>query len=360
MVQIIATSGAILGVILGAAVFDKENIINANILFLLSCFIFGTAFSYIATLGIQNVLRYHYIQRLEDQAAFQYQKGNVDKISFVQWMSFCSPITTRNPSHLNSKFAIVFYLSYTVAILCATFFSLGVIAFLYYKLENRTLIDTIVIISLAAIIIIIICFYVVFSLRAKTVSDYAFKTSLRKKRQRILKSFIKSEKRPYNKSQKITNIILYFIYPKNKDLQKTLLIFIGYLTGTFLIRGYNIHFLKENFYLLILSLFIIDFLIYQARYQWNDIRGVHEDVIKTDRLPIRNIGKMNSVVFSLFVICIRLLIVTVVLYGIRNEVIFPSLCLNTVLIIILAILYEWGRTREKIFLTFFWSLWDIQ
>ncbi len=52
IVQIISTAGTILGVILGAAVFDTKNIINENILFLLSCFIFGTAFSYIATLGI--------------------------------------------------------------------------------------------------------------------------------------------------------------------------------------------------------------------------------------------------------------------------------------------------------------------
>lgn len=137
VVQIISTAGTVLGVILGASIFGEDSIVSKEALFLLSNVVFCTACSYIVTLGVGNVLRYHYIQKLEDELSLQNCSNDIEKISLVQWMSFTAPITTRNPLHLRSKYAILHYFAYTLSIVSAITFSVGVTFFLYYKLNEK-------------------------------------------------------------------------------------------------------------------------------------------------------------------------------------------------------------------------------
>lgn len=357
MVQIIATSGTILGVILGASVFS-DSIISKEILFLLSNIIFCTACTYIVTLGIGNVLRYHYIQNLEDKLSLLVCDNHIEKINLVHWMSFASPITTRNPLHLKSKSAFLHYITYTISVASAIAFSIGVTCFLYYKLDEHTVIDNISMIVLIIIFVLCLLCYILISLDGKQISKEAYKVSLDKKRARLKQkteqSIEENTEKAVKRGKDAFKILLYFIYPKYKDLQKMFLIIVGYFLGIILMEGYiDVNKGKENFSLLIETLVVIDFLLYQARYQWNDIRGIEEDKLKEDRLPVKILGGKHAIIISLSVICIRFFFMMCIFYYLADQSIFVSMCLNTGLVIILSILYEYVRSKENNFGTFF-------
>ena len=62
---------------------------------------------------------------------------------------------------------------------------------------------------------------------------------------------------------------------------------------------------------LLITLFIVDGLVYQARYLWNDIRGASEDQKhpsskKRRRLPVDSLGFERAVYIALAVMWLRL------------------------------------------------------
>lgn len=63
VIQVIVTAGTILALIFGVSSFGKYR----SFLFLLSNLILCTTISYIASLGVNAVLRYHYMRDLEDK-----------------------------------------------------------------------------------------------------------------------------------------------------------------------------------------------------------------------------------------------------------------------------------------------------
>lgn len=95
VLQVISVAGTVLGILFGASYFSKNqtsnivdfsnigkhsigyiakfcNLINDNItyartLFWFSLIIFCTAFAYVMVLGVNNLLRYYYNQKLEDR-----------------------------------------------------------------------------------------------------------------------------------------------------------------------------------------------------------------------------------------------------------------------------------------------------
>jgi len=129
-----------------------------------------------------NVLRYHYIQDLEDKLSLLICDNNIEKINLVHWMSFTSPITTRNPLHLKSKSSVLHYITYTVAVVSAIAFSIGVTCFLYYKLDKHTVVDKMAIIALSIIFILCLFCYIIISLDGEQISKDAFKRSLKKRK----------------------------------------------------------------------------------------------------------------------------------------------------------------------------------
>lgn len=352
VVQIISTAGTILGVILGASIFGEDSIVSKEALFLLSNIVFCTTCSYIVTLGIGNVLRYHYIQKLEDDLSLLNCSNDIDKVSLVHWMSFTSPIMTRNPLHLRSKYAILHYFAYSLSVVSALIFSVGVTFFLYYKLNKHTIIDKISIIFLSLVFFICLISYIIICFKGKRISEKIYLVSLDKKKTRLKQ---KEERENKNtKINKLVKVLMYFIYPKVKDLQKMFLIILGFILGIILVEGYiNVDKIKEKFDLLILSIVAMDFLLYQARYQWNDIRGIEEDRCKSDRLPVDILGEKYAIIISIIVICIRLLMLICVFYHIIDNSIFISMCFNVALVFVLSILYECARSKKNTFGTFF-------
>ena len=167
------------------------------------------------------VLRFHYMRKLEDELT-------KDDKNFVMWMSFSSPVTTRNIKHLKNRYSIINYFNYSVATFCAIFFSLTMIAVQYLNLINMdgksntlfTYIGTFLFCSTVVYMALAFVIYIFSSTKAKKMSEISLKKALINKQNRL------SEK---DKEKNKINLrsISYFVYPKVKDLQKGILIILG-------------------------------------------------------------------------------------------------------------------------------------
>lgn len=155
----------------------------------------------------------------------------------------------------------------------------------------------------------------------------------------------RTNRKNISKKQIITAVVYYF-YPKIKDVQKSLLIVIGFLTGIFFKNG-NFRMSGKDVFHLIMAWFIIEFLIYQARYLWNDIRGVRKDVRekKEDRIPVKVLGRKAAINIAMVILFLRVFI-AVIVTAFLSEDIRIQLILPTLAIIISSILYEVMRTKE--------------
>jgi len=136
ILQVITVAGTILGILFSASYLNNNkqkpfiifqnvsindtsyvtklcNIINQSItysrvMFWLSLLIFFTAFAYIVVLGINNILRYYYIQDLEDRL-HELIPASVDDTNrgdFLHWNAYIAPIITQNIKHITSSILI--------------------------------------------------------------------------------------------------------------------------------------------------------------------------------------------------------------------------------------------------------------
>lgn len=341
MIQVIATAGTILAFIFGASTFTDT---NKSVLFHLSNFILCTAFGYITSLGMGNVLRYHYIESLEDKL---YKIANEeDNSDFIHWMSFSTAITTRNPLHLCNKYSKLHYIYYALATICPIVFCILVTIIQYVLLEKYSIVDKIGILFLSFFIIMSLVAFFYSSIKARNMYDEAVKISIEKRRKRD-KEGVDSKRTGCRRD--ILSVFLYFIYPKMKDIQKIFLLILGFFTGIFFLRG-NIKIILDEILNLSIVLIVVEILIYQARYQWNDIRGVRGDIEdgRTDRLPVNALGKKNAVLISLGIIFAKVIMAVIIINVVPDEL-SHQLSVSVITIIICSILYEFMRTTENIF-----------
>lgn len=225
-------------------------------------------------------------------------------------------------------------------------------------------------IMLAAILAIICIFfagyaYFYVSNNAKDMYNYASKKSITRKTNKMLNIKLKIDNKiediyqNQKKNRKINikeiiNIIMYFVYPKKKDFQKVLVISIGYYSGIFLLNNYmNIELFCNSFFNMLVCCFLADFLVYQARYQINDIRGLKEDVIlnKKGCLPVNICGKRKVVAISLVTIIIRMILFLFLLTKITKMA--SALKIYFLLVVIITIAYETVRSLKNNFGVFF-------
>lgn len=363
MIQVIATAGTILTFIFGVATFFEE--VNKSILFHLSNLVLCTAFGYITSLGIHNVLRYHYVENLEDEIS-KLSTAKEDENKLIHWMSFSMAITTRNPTHLYNKYSKLHYIYYALATICPIIFCISLTVYQYLLLEEYNILDKLGITLLFVFMLFSFVAFFFSSIKARQMFKDASIISRRKRNMRLnLKENSGeqiSEKQESRKEisedkpaakKKISKkdmaaVIIYFFYPKKKDAQKPMLIVLGFFTGIFLKEGSFYITLEEVFCLIIVWL-IIDFLLYQARYLWNDIRGVREDseAGKNGRLPVNILGKKAAVNLSLIVIFLRMSAAVILIAfmpgNIRMQLILPALA-----ILLCSVIYEAVRTKEKV------------
>jgi len=187
LIQILVFASATLGVVFtvsGNDIFKNKTL--ALLLFLLGVFIFIAVFSYINTLGIASVLRFHYIRYIEDSLAKLIPYSNEE--NFIHWKSFSSPVMTRDITHLNSKYSVMYFMNYIASILFIIMFSCLIIILLYLNLDLHF--------SLFWIILIIIlmffsfAIFFVFTLRAKIIFMDTKRISIEKREVRLSKKSI--------------------------------------------------------------------------------------------------------------------------------------------------------------------------
>ena len=348
--QIISVAGAILGVLFGIGFFQTESEIEnicvfghltpESLLFFLSCLVFCTAFTYIVTLGTQNVLRYYYIQDIEKRLANLIPRQQDSP--FIHWGSYSAPIITRNIHHLSSRHTITYYFCYTTAAICAILFCISLVAIQFLMIPSIAWFDWLTLIVFLSVVIITIYLFFCVTAKANNLSHYAFKTAV-------------SRKNEINKDRfKISfHNFLYFIYPRTCDLQKPMLIIASYFTFAILFNQLN----ATTLYHLLISLVVFDILACQARFQINDIRGWNEDEqlgkhtldagnkTRLAIIPGNKEHKRKLIKLSLIIACCRIIaaILLTLLFGsaVKNQLL---LCLAV--LVLSTIFYEHIRSNE--------------
>ena len=311
IIQILAVVGAFMAFVYGA-VFNgnlngKDELIRTGF-FLLDVTIECAAYFYIVIIGIRNVFLYYFARDIEKQIA-TYEKDNFGDC-VVRWVTLTAPIVTRNPRHIKTGYGVVYFISYTLATICAVLFSGVTIVFQYFSFEEKSGVlwnvrETVFICFLTSavflVILFIICSYkkrnMYFTLKEEAKAD------------------LKSTKIK-DKSIKGTPIIaffqvfIYYLYPKYKDAYKAALFILGWAVGGSIITqnsGTNFE-LYYDWKSLLRCLFVMDFCFYQSRYHFNDIRGVRQDLKdkKKDRIPIIILGFNSGVGITQLVMTVKI------------------------------------------------------
>lgn len=351
ILQTLATAASALTIILGVLIFgelkDFSDITKKGI-YILCVVVLLAAVSYVISLGITNSIRFHYIRQLEDSLLNEKNNNNI-----VHWMSFIASINTKNIKHIfNSKYTTVSFLVYSLAIIFAILFCLGLTMIEYFVFNFS---DPILLIIPIFLIFCAILLYVLSTVFAEKMYRFSYKHSFYQRKKRIIKmnngiSTIFQEK---NRGNRFVKGLLYFIYPAVKDFHKLFLIIYGYLMGLLFINQYkiNISTVKDSFFKIGVVVIIIEGLIYQARYQFNDIRGLKDDIKthsvfnKSGKYLVECSDKRSLVLLSLFLIIIKMALAFLLIIKIGGKMKMPLLiCSN--LIIFITIFYEISRSMK--------------
>lgn len=377
ILQVIYVAGAVLGILFSASYLNDEknkcitvfanigndninyiyklfNMINANvtyarIMFWLSLLIFCTAFAYIIVLGTNNILRYYYIQSLEDRLHELIPNTPDDdgRGSFLHWNAYNAPIITRNIHHITSSHTALIYFSYSAATVCVILFSISMVVSLFLEIAPKKRFDYMTVLIITILMLLTLFLFIRTSSKAKEVAQFAWDTAHDNQRKRLEGD----SHNIYNKSKSFKHILLYLIYPKKQDLQKPILIILGFIYGIiFMDLTINLMYIWR----LMFILFVFDFLAYQARYQINDIRGLKEDKEAgcTNRLLLNDIDNPGHAIKISFIVAFMKIIACIVITLFWGGMISNILLVSLTILLVSTILYEIARSKKRTYLVF--------
>lgn len=377
ILQVISVAGTILGILFGASYLNDEkekpfivfqnlsmsetgyisqfcNKVNeittySRVMFWLSLLIFFTAFAYIMVLGINNILRYYYIQNLEDRLheLIPASYDDTNRGDFLHWNAYIAPIITQNVKHITSTHTALNFACYVAATCFAILFSMGMILSLFLEIETREWFDYGMIVAALIVMILTFLLFLRTSFKARDVAQFAWDMAHENQKIRL-----KGElQNLYGKSEYFKHTLQYLIYPKRQDWQKPLLIVLGFIYGIILM---DIIITPTNVLRLVVVLIVFDFLAYQARYQINDIRGLKEDKEAgcTNRLLLNYIDNPGHAIKISFVVAIMKMIACIVITLFWGGVIRNILLVSLAILFVSTILYEAARAKKRIYRVF--------
>lgn len=377
ILEVISVAGTILGILFSASYLNDEknkcitvftniekdnmnyidkfcNMINANvtyarIMFWLSLLIFCTAFAYIIVLGTNNILRYYYIQSLEDRLHVLISNTPDDdgRGAFLHWSAFDAPIITRNINHITSSHTALIYFSYSAATGCAILFSIAMVTSLFLEITPKTRFDYMIVIISIILMLLTVFLFIRTSSKAKEVAQFAWDTAHENQKKRL----VGDSYNLYGKSKSFKHTLLYLIYPKKQDLQKPILIILGFVYGL-IVKDAIID--PQYIWRLIFILLIFDFMAYQARYQINDIRGLREDKEAgcTNRLLLNDIDNPGHVIKISFMVALLKIIFCIIITLFWGGLVRTTLLVSLAILFVSTILYETARAKRRINLVF--------
>ena len=375
ILQVIAVVGTILGILYGASFLPKnpgvliqtdfsefknmpilykmlesvkESLVYTRIIFLLSILVFIVAFTYVLVLGLGNLMRYYYIQNLEDRLyeLIPATKDNNYRGSFLHWNAYYAPINTQNFFHAASPYTVLNQVCLMFAICGIVLFSMGLIGSLFLRIPEKNIFDYAIILIVACMLIFVLGLYLYSNRHARQMVQFSWNIAHDNQKVRL-----SGEGKTYDGAEKFRKRTKYYFYPKTQDLQKPLLVAIGFIFAN---TYYHIPFEKATVLSLLFTLFVFEFLIYQARYQINDIRGIQEDkeAGHTNRLlsgDEENVGRRIKLSFGIAIVKIFIATILTVMFGNDTRVML-FICFG--LVLLSSISYELARAYKKKWLVF--------
>lgn len=324
----------------------------------LSTFVICAAIGYIVNLGIISTFRHFYLIELEN---ILHEKLDEYKLDFFHWESVSTPIITLNICHVRGWASIMYCINAYLA-----FFSILMLAIVYIIFMHELAFN-----KGPEGLFFSICFYVTLLSACLSIvfssfkSKKIYKNAKVKARERFYREEIESMeelmdtgmKKKVNSKKYVIKVVTYLIYPRIMDIQKNFFLLIGYSVGWIVMIVYysanyefKIHFIPDMKQIVFLW-FISDFLIYQARYLWNDLKGIDNDRIhpmkdNRGRIPFGIVSDRMMIILILLTIVFRLVLSAVLIYkcsGNIKEILFIYMAV----VIIVTILYEILKTKNS-------------
>lgn len=305
---------------------DDEGLVPALFFLLAALGIIGAIFSTLASIGIVSALRYRYIKDIEERL-----RGS--RAHVYGWTELSGTVNTLNVYHLRSTYSVAHFLSLVVGVTSAAAVCAMSVALFASSLDYRQ----VFLIAVAVLPAVFFFGMTIFIASVRSGKMYKRAVWLLMKRRDCADSA--------GGKSGASKLIAYLLYPRTKDVLKLFFIVLGGVMGASM-AGYSP---IEALLRILLALFVVDVLVYQARYQWNDIRGAVEDdsnpVAKwRNRLPKAFLRVESAVVISGAVALYKVLLACAIAVN-CGEAALP-MCATVVAVFLLAALYEAARAAK--------------
>lgn len=306
-----------------------ESAIAQPVTFLIMCI--GSAeaaLSYLATIGISSSLRYQYMREL----IASLQKLNPDPP--LQWVEVSAPIVTLNPWHVRSAYAAVNFLSTAAAVVSAAV--VGIAAIIVFGHGAEILLVILALLVYAPFLSL----FLVASYLACAKSEKMYKLAKKEACKR------RANNPATGTSKNIIKALVYYLYPRPQDILKVSFIVLGLAIGAVLSGKFDTVIIRG-----VIVLLVIDVLVYQSRYQWNDMRGVDEDrdnsrAEERGRLPVNTFGKRSALFASLISSLYKIALAAVII-AMNWEAMGPPLLVCSIAVYAIAACYEHARAKNR-------------
>ena len=254
--------------------FLNTMVTRRRLYFWFTIIVFAAAVSYIIFLAIEEILRYHYAQYLADRlhTLIPGTADDIDRNALLIFEQFNSPIKTLNYWHLATSHSMFnFFVGYVAGIL-ATLFCLGLTVTQYVLLPTREWYDHTVLFVVILILVISIILFIRFYALADRISEIAFEIG--NENLEVRKGIAGIDATLYSGAKEFIKFFHYIIIPRIESCLKVFLIIAGFFVISLYHKAATGEYpeLKRLVYIVIL----LEFLLYQAGYQFNDIRGIKD------------------------------------------------------------------------------------
>lgn len=157
------------------------------------------------------------------------------------------------------------------------------------------------------------------------------------------------------RDQKIGDLAVYLIIPRPDDLAKAIYVVLGAFLAWVTVASAGLH-TRAGLFEMLMFFVGFELLVYQSRYQWNDIRGVYEDrkaplAKARRRLPGDDVRA--SIRYSLIVMLVRVYLVLWIVslkwdtddsrFSFSDGILLASIPA----VYLIAACYEWARGRTR-------------
>ena len=235
------------------------------------------------------------------------------------------------------------FFAFMVSLFCMLAFCLYVIGALFSGIPNYSWLDKTML--LFSVIFLLFNIYAFLCCTSNAVEMYSISKSISMRSRYLRLTSNESTIKRSTTSDSFLRIIFYFIFPRKEAFVKSILLICGFFYGV-LVQRINISY-EMIINQLLPSFVVIEFLFYQSRYQWNDLRGLSEDVksSKSGRLPRAAFGYKTTTNLSIITMIIKLICAIVVVIQMKEYSVL-YVCILVVLFI-LTVLYEQAREKKK-------------